>query len=183
LLERRPDVQRQAQALDAALARLGIARHEVYPRLQIEWAGRRERMAVQGAQIAPQWTVATGVALTMPIFDGGRIRANIAIHEARAQEAMAEYEKALLAALVEGETALAGWSAAQETLQRSRSTVESSASALQRSQRLFDAGLVDAGAALEVRRVLLRAQDARLRAAAAVREAAVTLRRAFAGAV
>lgn len=181
LLERRPDVAQKASALDGALARLGVARREIYPRLQIDWAGRRERLAVQGAQLAPQWVVAAGVTLSMPLFDGGRIRANVAIHEARANEAMAEYEKALLSALVDAEMALGAWSAAQAMAQHSADAEQAALTAERNSGRLFDAGLVDAGVVLDAHREALRALEARLQADGARWQAAVALRRAFAG--
>ncbi|MFX5578715.1 TolC family protein, partial [Acinetobacter baumannii] len=63
LLERRPDVLRQARALDAALARVGVARREVYPRLQIEWANTRERTAIVGQSASPQVVLGYGVSL------------------------------------------------------------------------------------------------------------------------
>ena len=82
----------------------GAARKEVYPRLQIEWAGTKERLAAVGDGAAPRVAVGYGVSVTLPILDGGRIRANVAVQDARAQEAMAEYEKAMLTALVDVET-------------------------------------------------------------------------------
>ena len=84
----------------------GAARKEVYPRLQIEWAGTKERLAAVGDGAAPRVAVGYGVSVTLPILDGGRIRANVAVQDARAQEAMAEYEKAMLTALVDVETSL-----------------------------------------------------------------------------
>ncbi|MDV6320945.1 TolC family protein, partial [Chromohalobacter sp. HP20-39] len=104
------------RALDAALARVGVARREVYPRLQIEWANTRERTAIVGQSASPQVVLGYGVSLTLPILDGGRIRANIAVNEAKANEAMAEYEKAMLAALSDVEVALAQWSTSEASL-------------------------------------------------------------------
>jgi multidrug efflux system outer membrane protein len=183
LLERRPDVQREARALDAAAARLGIARRDLYPRLAVEWAGRRERLAVEGASMAPATVVAYGVSLMLPLFDGGRIRANIAVHEARTQEAMAVYEKALLAALADAETALLQWQSAESTLPEMQRALDAATQAEQRSQRLFDAGLVTVDTVLDVRRSRLRAQDGLLQAQGARWAASIGVRRAFAGGV
>lgn len=181
LVERRPEVQQKARALDAALARLGVARREVYPRLQIDWAGRREHLAVQGAQLAPQWVVGYGVSMSMPLFDGGRIKANVAIHEARAEEAMAEYEKALLAALVDGEMALGSWATTQASAEQWGEAEQAAVAAERNSSRLFDAGMVDAAVVLDAHREVLRTQDARVQAQGALWSAAVGLRLAFAG--
>lgn len=183
LLERRPDVLRQARALDAALARVGVARREVYPRLQIEWANTRERTAIVGQSASPQVVLGYGVSLTLPILDGGRIRANIAVNEARANEAMAEYEKAMLAALSDAEVALAQWSTSEASLSKWQQAQAAGETAAQRAERLFDAGLTDVSAVLDARRSYLRAQDAVSQAEGARWAAAVGLRRVFAGAV
>lgn len=181
LLEQRPDVQRAARALDAALARLGVARREVYPQLQFNWAAQKERLAVQGSSAAPQTVLGYGLSLSLPLLDGGRIQANIAIHEARAQEAMADYEKALLSALADAETALAQWNAAAAGAQSWQQVQASGDSAARRSQRLYDAGLADLGVVLQAQREQLRAQDGQLQAQGAWWGATVALHRAFAG--
>lgn len=181
LLERRPDVQRQARALDAALARAGVARRDVYPSLQIGWSASRERLAEQGAAVAPQLAVGYGVSLSMPILDGGRIRANIAVQDARVAEAMAEYEKAMLGALVDVESRLSQWSASGSALQEWRRAEAAAGTAVQHTARLYEAGTVDMGAVLDARRVHVQSRDALAQAVGARWEAAVGLRRAFAG--
>lgn len=179
LLERRPDVNRQARALDAALARLGVARQEIYPRLVFEWAADKQRLALAGGGAAPQMVLGYGLTLSLPLLDGGRIRASIDLHEARVQEAMAEYEKALLTAATDVESALARWSGTEGALASARAAEQATARAERHGQRLFDAGQLDLGSALDVHRQHLRAQDATLRAQAARWAAAVDLRRAM----
>jgi len=183
LLERRPDVQRQARGLDAALARVGVARRDLYPRLQLDWSGTQERLAVAGGSAAPRLVVGYGLSLSLPILDGGRIRANIKVQDARAQEAMAEYEKAMLAALVDADSSLARWGAAGRSwLEWERATAAADAAAAT-AQRMYEAGGNDLGAVLDARRAYLQARDALAQAAGARWEAAVGLRRAFAGAL
>lgn len=183
LLERRPDVQRQARLLDAALARAGVARREVYPRLQIDWAGSRERLALSGGSASPQAVVGYGVSVTLPLLDGGRIRSNIAVQEARAKEAMAEYEKAMLTALTDVEIVLVQWSAAEASLLQWQEAQRAGDKAAQRAERLFDAGMADLGAVLDARRAHLRTQDAVTQALGLRWAAAIGLRRVFAGTV
>jgi len=183
LLERRPDVLRQARLLDAALARVGVARRDIYPRLQIDWMNTRERTAVVGDSASPQAVLGYGVSLTLPILDGGRIRSNIAVQEARANEAMAEYEKAMLAALADAETALAQWSSSDASLQKWRQAQQASETAIHHAERLFNAGLADTTAVLAARRSYLQAQDAVRQAEGSRWAAAVGLRRVFAGEV
>ncbi|WP_083259428.1 efflux transporter outer membrane subunit [Variovorax boronicumulans] len=183
LLERRPDVQRQARALDAALARVGVARREIYPRLQIDWTGSRQRLTPIGGSASPMAVSAYGISVSLPILDGGRIRANVAVQEARVQEAMAAYEQTMLTALADVDASLTRWNAAEASLQEWQRALRAGEVATQRAVRLFDAGLVDLSTVLDARRNRLRAQDAVSQAEGARWSSAVGLRRAFAGTV
>jgi multidrug efflux system outer membrane protein len=176
-------VQRSALTVEAAAARVGVAKTDLYPRIQIDWAGRKERLRLQGVDAATTVVVGYGVSVALPIFDGGRIRANIAIHEARAQEAMAEYEKAMLGALADVETAFAHLNTSEASVAELEQAMIASTDADAKSERLFQAGLTDLNTVLDVRRSRLRAQDALLQARGARWVAAVSIRRAFAGAV
>jgi multidrug efflux system outer membrane protein len=183
LLERRPDVQLQARAVEAAAARLGVAKRDLYPRIQLDWAGRKERLSVDGASASPALVVGYGLTVSLPILDGGRIRSNIAVHEARAEEAMAAYEKAMLGALADADIALVQQVAADASVSALEQALRAGADASRRSQRMFDAGLVGLDTVLDVHRSHLRAQDALLQARGAQWAAAVAVRRAFAGRV
>ena len=183
LLERRPDVQRQSRAVDAAAARLGLAKRDLYPRIEIDWAGSRQSLRAEGQGTTRGFAVGYGVSLSLPILDGGRIRANIAAQEAGAQAAMADYEKAMLGALADAEIALHEHSTAlssESELVRAR---DASSKAAQRTGALFGAGLAEIEAVLDTRRSQLQSQDAWLRAREAVWVSAVAVRRAFAGSV
>ena len=183
LLERRPDVQRQARALDAALARVGVARREIYPRLQIAWAGSRERLAAIGGSASPISVVGYGISLSLPILDGGRIRSNVEIQEARAQEAMAGYEQSMISALADAETSLVQWSASEASLRELLHAQAAGDTAAQRAARLFAAGMADATAVLDTQREQLRVRDAVAQAEGQRWASAVRLRRVFAGTV
>lgn len=183
LLERRPDVLRQARALDAATARLGVARRDIYPRIEFDWSGRKERLTPQGidASGAPTIVIGYGVTLSLPLFDGGRIRANIAFNEARVDEAMMEYEKSMLVALADAETALTQFVATNAVVADAAQARAAASAAATKADRLFAAGMVDLNAVLDVRRSDLRASDALLRSRNTRLAATIGLRRAFAG--
>ncbi|OYU92813.1 MAG: hypothetical protein CFE45_21950, partial [Burkholderiales bacterium PBB5] len=183
LLERRPDVRGPAREVDAAVARLGIAKRDLYPRIVLDWSGSRDRLAMAGAGASTATVVGYGVALSLPLLDGGRIRANIQVHEAQAQQAMQAYEKAILGALADAEVAAAQLVAARLGVAALERAQAAGADAVARSERLFDAGLVDVSAVLDARRSHLKASDALLQGQGAQRLAAVAVRRAFAGRV
>ncbi|WP_240407678.1 efflux transporter outer membrane subunit [Halomonas sp. JS92-SW72] len=181
LLERRPDVLHQAHALDAALVRAGMARREVYPSLQIAWQRGKERIAQAGGSAAPQLVIGYGLSISLPLLDGGRIRTNIAIREAQVQEAMAVYEKALLEALIDAETALTQWSMADESLLERQRAESAAAIAARNATSLYEAGMADLELVLAAQLSHLHTRDALAQAIGSHGVAAIGLRRAFAG--
>lgn len=182
LLETRPDVQAKARQLDAALARAGVARRELYPSLSFSWAGTREHMQ-NGLASNSGFSLGYGLTLSLPILDGGRIRSNIALHDARVNEARADYEKVLLHALVELDSNWQLVADSQTIYQRWLVASQSSARAALQAERLYQAGVSDVSAVLDARRADLKAQDALVQADSALWQAALALRRAFAGTV
>lgn len=181
LLERRPDVRRQAKELDAATARLGMAKLDLYPKFVFSWANARERAKVDGQDAATHFALGYGLSISLPILDGGRIRSNIKVNEARLQEAMAAYEKAMLEALSNAETVLVQQEAALATQKELEQAVVASDTAVASSQKLFSAGLADRSNVLESQQTQLQAKDALLQAKGAGWIAGVNVYRAFAG--
>lgn len=181
LLERRPDVLHQAHALDAALARAGMARRELYPSLQIAWQGGKERIALADGSAAPQLVIGYGLSIGLPLFDGGRIRTNIAIRDAQVQEAMAVYEKAILGALIDAEAALTQWSVAEEFLLEWQRAESAAAITARNATSLYEAGMADLELVLTSQSSHLHTRDALAQAMGSHWVAAIDLRRAFAG--
>ena len=179
LLERRPDVQRALRDVDAAAARVGVARLDLYPKFVFSWANASENAQIVDQDAATNIALGYGLSVALPIFDGGRIRSRIAVNEARLQEAMAVYEKTMLDALADAESALVRADSAVRALDELDAAARSSASAADKTQRLFDAGLVERLAVLDARQAALRASDAGQQARVAYWQSAVDVRRAF----
>jgi multidrug efflux system outer membrane protein len=83
LLERRPDIASAQRTMEAANARIGVARSAMFPALNISAAG-----GGVGTSFADvfKWSSRSwllGAALSMPLIDGGRNRSNIVRSEAR----------------------------------------------------------------------------------------------------
>ncbi len=107
LLSQRPDLAGSVATLRAANAQVGVAEAAFYPSLQLTgnfgYASENLRELAQGG--SRQFS-AGPLALTLPIFDGGRNRANLTLAKARYDEALANHEGKLLGALREVEDAL-----------------------------------------------------------------------------
>ncbi|QTH22487.1 efflux transporter outer membrane subunit [Rhizorhabdus wittichii] len=107
ILLRRPDVLQAEYALRAANARIGAARAAFFPTISLTAVAGLASTALSalftgGAfnwQVAPQ--------ATLPIFDGGANRGNLAFAKAERDAATAKYQKAIQTAFSDVATALA----------------------------------------------------------------------------
>ena len=75
------------------------------------------------------WTA--GGAVRWPIFDAGRIRANIRVQDARQEQSLARYERTILQSLEEVENALVGYAKEQERRQLLIAAVQADREALE----------------------------------------------------
>lgn len=93
LLERRPDIQYAEQLLVAANADIGVARAAFYPQLTLTGFYGYQSVALSDLFTSGSRTWSFGPAITLPLFTGGRLRANLKVTEAQYMEALASYQK------------------------------------------------------------------------------------------
>jgi multidrug efflux system outer membrane protein len=96
LLERRPDIRFAEEQLVAANARVGEAKALLFPNIRITGVSGWESAALKGLFTGPAsfWDIVSP-GITQPIFQGGRLRANVRASEARQQEALLAYKKSI----------------------------------------------------------------------------------------
>jgi len=107
LLRRRPDIRAAERDLAAATADIGVAVADLYPRISLTAAPALVSTALGSLLEWGSRSFSAGAALDWPLFDGGRRRANIEVRNARQEQAMIAYRKAILTALQGVEDALA----------------------------------------------------------------------------
>jgi len=165
LLERRPDVASAQRAMEAANARIGVARSAMFPALTIgaDAGGVAGTVADVFKWSSRSWLL--GAALSMPLIDGGRNRNNVARSEAALDEAVGSYRQSVLTAFAEVEDNLAGLRILAGQSFETEQALVSARRSSDLAQKLYDAGR---GSYLE----LLDAQ----RNQAAVERSAVQLR-------
>ena len=118
LLVRRPDVRRAERDLAAETARIGAAVAERYPRLTLTGS-----LTLQGPDagdmVNPDARVLRlGPGLTLPLFDGGRIDANVMLSERNQRRALLRLRQAVIVAQTEVETAAARYRRLSERVER-----------------------------------------------------------------
>ena len=106
LLERRPDIRQAEQNLIAANADIGVAKAAYFPRISLTAAFGFESAALSGLFNRTSKTGAIGADVTLPIFNAGRIRNQVAQTEAFQREALSSYQKSILVGFQEVENAL-----------------------------------------------------------------------------
>jgi len=106
LLRRRPDVRAAERELAASTADIGVAVADLYPRFSLTAAPALVSTALASLLTWASRSYSIGAALDWPLFNGGRTRGNIAVANARQDQALIAYRKAVLAALQDVEDAL-----------------------------------------------------------------------------
>ena len=142
LLAQRPDLSASVASLRAANAQIGVAEGAFYPSLSLTgnfgFASESLRHLADGG--ARQFS-AGPLALSLPVFDGGRNKANLALAKARYDEALANHEGKLLTALREVEDALSDVQERQLQGDVQREAQQAAARAYVVAQARYDRGV------------------------------------------
>src|SRR5213076_2660573 len=108
LLERRPDVAEAERQLASANARIGVAKAAFFPVLSLTGSGGYVSGDIDSLFNWESRTWSIGPSLSLPIFAGGRNRANYKRSQAAFEEAVARYRQQVLVAFGDVENSLAG---------------------------------------------------------------------------
>ena len=142
LLRQRPDIVSAERQLASTSALIGVAEAGRWPSLTL--SGSIGLSATHGASLASPWSF--GPALTLPIFDGGSITADIKSAKADYDSALADYQQTVRDAVKEVEQALVRLDslAQRETEERtSAQGYRAYLTATEQNQRLGGASLLD----------------------------------------
>ena len=161
MLAARPDVAAAKAELVAAYARIGVARAEYFPQVTLIGSGGYSNIKSSDFLKWSSRTFAIGPGVTLPIFQGGRLRANEKRARAEFAEAVAHYRQAVINALREVENALADLTAARDQTGAQNRAVKAAGRALELSSKRYRAGLVSS---LEVVDAVREQLDAKRRA-------------------
>jgi outer membrane protein, multidrug efflux system len=114
LLERRPDIRQAEAQLAAATARIGVAKSDYFPRVFLSASAAAGGFQLDGTKFGPQGIFAIGPAVTLPIFNAGRVAAGVDSAEAQAQAAVIQYRQTILQAFREVSDGLVEYGKRQE---------------------------------------------------------------------
>ena len=159
LLRRRPDIRAAEREIAAAAARVGVATADLFPKFNIIGTAGLESISPGDFFFGTSRMWQVGPSMTWPIFEGGRIRANIEVRNAQEEQALLSYRKTVLDALAEVEDALVAYAKERTRHQ----ALAASAEDFKRSQLLaldrYEEGYATYLDVLEAQRSLYAAQD------------------------
>ncbi len=179
VIANRPDIRTAERQYAMAVARVGVAVADLYPQftipLTLEPTASEVRQVFSGANLLWQATLSA----TAPIYEGGRLRAQVRAARAQAEEARLAYEQTVLDAFREVEDGLTAYATDRERSRALARAASDSALALQRSDVLYAHGLIGFLDVLTAERTVFAADDAAAVSDLALLEDAVGLYRAF----
>ncbi|MCC5832779.1 MAG: efflux transporter outer membrane subunit [Chlamydiales bacterium] len=159
LLRRRPDVRQVERELAAATANIGVAVASFFPSFSLlGMVGLQSTEANRLFQLdSKTWGI--GALSSIPIYRGGNLVGNLRLTEAAAAAAAFTYQKTVLTALEEAESALAFYQEDRESVCHRKAALERYARIDTITADRFEKGLTDLTHVLESGRQLINAKQ------------------------
>lgn len=181
LLRARPDVRSAERGLAAAVAQIGVAESDLYPKFSLAGNLTLEALDISDLPNAAAGAYAFGPSMRWNLFSFGQIKNQIRIEEARAMQAYGTYEKSVLDAVEEVETSLAGVVTERQRLAALRRSVSAADESVDLVQSNYREGLVDFQRVIDSERVLFQNQDLAVTSKGQIARNYVALYRALGG--
>ncbi len=181
LLRRRPDIRRAERQIAGATARVGVATADLFPKFSITAAFGFD--STEAKHIldwnSKYWALSPG--LSWPIFDAGRIRANIEVNKELQQQALENYQQTVLTALKDVEDSLASYRTEQLRRKSLSDAVEAARQAVDLAKQQYAQGVVDFLTVLDAERAEFAAEDSLAQSDRAISSDLVALYKALGG--
>ena len=140
VLERRPDVASAERAMAAANAQIGVAKAAYYPSITITALGGGESRVFGGIFDAPSLVWSLGASLVQPVFQGGRLDANVEFARANYDATVATYRRVVLTAMQEVEDGITGLASLERADAQARIAVETARRVLELANARYEGG-------------------------------------------
>lgn len=181
LARRRPDIRQAEAQLHAATANVGVAIAQFYP--DITLTGQIGTRASNASDLA-RWShlfYSFGPAVSLPIFSGGALAANLRMADARQAQAALAYRKTVLVALRDVDNALAVYRTDLTHRDALSTAVDTQRSAYELARDRYAKGFVSFIAVLDAQQQLSQVQAQFVQAQTQVATDLVALYKALGG--
>lgn len=160
LLSRRPDIRSAEHQLLGANANIGAARAAFFPSISLTGSAGTASSSLGGLFNGGSGAWSFAPTISIPIFAGGALRANLDVAEIRKDIGVAQYESAIQSGFREVADALAGRGTLDEQIRSQRQLVDANQRAFTVSDQLFREGISNYLSVLDSQRSLYSAQQA-----------------------
>ncbi|MBA2673122.1 efflux transporter outer membrane subunit [Ramlibacter sp.] len=158
VVAQRPDVYRAEREVAAASAEVGTARADRFPRVSLSGSIGLGRVHAQGVSASlDTWSIGP-LAVTVPLFDGGRRAANVDATQARYEEAVLLYGARVRQAVREVEEALVTLDSARARSTDAQTAVDGYRVSFNATEARYRSGLASLIELEDQRRLLLAAE-------------------------
>ena len=158
VMARRPDIGAAEAALNAAAADIGVARADLFPRISLtgNFGSVSPELSDLFTKPAEAWSIAGNIL--QPVFEGGRLRANVSRAEAFREERKEEYVRTVQSAFREVLDALNGQGLIKNVREGSAAQVSALVRATELAELRYAQGDIAYLDLLDARRSLFQAQ-------------------------
>ena len=181
LARRRPDIVEAEAKLHEATAQTGVAVASFYPDISLVGDFGMQGLRFADAFNLPARAANVGPSIDLPIFQGGRLTAQLTLRKSQQREAAIAYQKTVLTAWREVDDALTAYAQAQKQRTDDAHVVEESSRALAAAQAQYREGQVDQLNVVSARAGVLASQSALAQDDTTIATDLVTLYRALGG--
>jgi outer membrane protein TolC len=182
LLEKRPDVWSSWQRMEAARYRIGARKAQLYPQVRLDATVGLQAGSFADLFRVDQYFLNLVGGLLQPIFQGGRLRANVGVAEAQFQAQAANYVRTVLTAFKEVQVSLVNLDKQAERYESLRRQATSAAGSVDYQRRSFQRGVGNYIAYLDARQNLASAEINLAAAERSLADARLAVHRALGGA-
>jgi NodT family efflux transporter outer membrane factor (OMF) lipoprotein len=159
LARRRPDIREAEAQLHAATANIGVAVADFYPSVKLNGSVGYDGLELQNIFKATAVQYNFGPSVSVPIFQGGRLRSTLELREAQQQTAVINYQKAVLQAWHDVVNALVAFRDEQQRRSRLKAQIGHSQQVLSLSRSRYSDGVTEFITVLDAERTLFAAQQ------------------------
>jgi len=158
LLRRRPDIRRSEAQLHAATAQVGVAVAQLFPSVRLGVTGGMQASHLSDLHDWASRFFLLGSMISVPVFEGGQLKANIRIAKAKNEQALLQYRQAVLSAYHDVDDAMIAYAKEQQRAASLRQQVDYARTALHLRQAQYAQGLAAFLDVLQAQQDLQQAQ-------------------------
>ncbi|MFC5050995.1 efflux transporter outer membrane subunit [Rubritalea spongiae] len=160
MLRARPDVRAAERQLAAQTAQVGVATAELYPKFYINGTLGLGSQSSADLFDSNSRIYSLGPSFQWRLFEGGRIRQDIKVEESRTRQALLNYEKTVLNAVTEVETALSNINHEYNRRSHLNTSVVAARETVSLIKENYKEGIVDFQNVLDAERTIFGQEDA-----------------------